>query len=114
MALNATIHGFNIRLVNAYAPTNTNGTAFQKDCFYKKLKKACAKDKTHKLIVGGDFNAISSVVLKQTLFNGKNLIEDPQCNDNGNRIKSFCRSTALCMLQSYYDHPLLHGTVMMA
>ena len=92
--------------MNAYSPTNTNGTVTQKDNFYRKLQKACTKDKTHKLIVGGDFNAISSVVLKQTFFNGKNFIDDPQCNDNGNRIKSFCRSKSLCMLQTYFDYPL--------
>ena len=31
----------------------------------------------------------------------KNLLED-----SGTRIKNFCREQALCMSQSYFDHPL--------
>ena len=28
------------------------------------------------------------------------------CNDNGSRLKSFCREQRLCMTQTYFDHSL--------
>ena len=54
----------------------------------------------------GDFNAITSIVLSNTCYNGTNIVEDVKCNDNGERLKTFCRSNKLCMLQTYVDVPL--------
>ena len=74
MALNIQVNGFRIRLVNAYAPTNCDGSDTQKDIFYRMLRKACKKQYQHqKLIVNGDFNATTSVSLKQCYFDGKKL-----------------------------------------
>jgi len=71
--------------------------------FIKKLKKACKrKENNQKLIVTGDFNATTSVSLKQCYYD----VEDSLCNDNGTRIKTFCREQNLCMSQSFFDHPL--------
>ena len=44
MAMNIKVKGFNIRLVNGYAPTNCYGTDNQKDTFYRMAKKACMKN----------------------------------------------------------------------
>ena len=91
--MNIVVHGFKIRLVNAYSPTNTDGSVGQKDEFYRKLRKACIPTaKNHKLVVAGDFNAITSVVLRNSFFSGMSVIEDETCNDNGSMLKQFCRS----------------------
>jgi len=61
-----------LRYVNAYSPTNCDGTDLQKDTFYQKLKKACKRtEKNQKLIVTGDFNATTSVSLQKCYFDGK-------------------------------------------
>ena len=75
MAMNIQINGFNIRLVNAYAPTNCDGSDNQKDTFYRLLKKACTKQHKHqKLLVAGDFNATTSISMKQCYFDGKKIV----------------------------------------
>jgi len=107
MAMNAIVYGFKIRLVNVYSPTNTDGSTLQKDAFYRKVKKICiSKEKHHKILVGGDFNAITDVVLSKSCYNGYQIIEDENCNDNGSRIKTFCRSQKLHMLQTYFEQKL--------
>lgn len=107
MAINLTINGLKIRLVNAYAPTNCDGSEQQKDLFYRLVKKGCMKQSKHqKLIITGDFNATTSTSLKQCYFDGNTLIDDELCNDNGFRVKNLCREFGLCMTQSYFNHPL--------
>ena len=69
ISMNINVHGFKTRLINVYSPTNTDGTPAQKDDFYRKIRKACiSTEKNHKLIVAGDFNAITSVVLRNSVF----------------------------------------------
>lgn len=107
IAMNVTIHGFKSRIVNVYSPTNTDGSCSQKDEFYRNVRKACnPTEKKHKLIIGGDFNAITAVVLRNSCFDGTGITEDNQCNDNGSRLKSFCRTNKFCMIQSYFDVPV--------
>ena len=107
IAMNINVYGFKIRLVNAYSPTNTDGSSSQKDDFYRKVRKACISTmKNHKLLVVGDFNAITSVALKNSYFNSTSITEDLVCNDNGSRLKQFCRYNKLCMIQTYFDVPL--------
>ena len=107
MGININVYGFKIRFVNAYSPTNIDGTENQKDDFYRKVKKAIStKSKHHKLIVLGDFNAQSSLPYKHCCFDGKNLVKDVECNDNGSRLKNLCRSKELCMIQTYFEHPV--------
>ena len=106
MALNIQIRGFKIRMVNVYSPTNCDGSETEKDAFYRLLKKSCDKqDKHQKLVVLGDFNATTAVSLEKNEFDGFQIINDPICNDNGSRLKSFCRELRLCMSQTYFDHP---------
>ena len=78
----------------------------KKDDFYRLLRKACITQKNQKLIVTGDFNATTSVSLTNCKFNGTQIVDDPLCNDNGSRIKTFCRSMKLSMSQTYFNHPV--------
>ena len=41
IAMKINVYGFKIRLVNAYSPTNTDGSSSQKDDFCRKVRKAC-------------------------------------------------------------------------
>ena len=76
-------------------------------CFPPTIKKACEnRNKTQKLIIAGDFNAETSVVYHKSEFGGTKVIEDELCNDNGQRLKSFCRFQRFCIPQSYFEHPL--------
>ena len=60
MAMDIKIGGFNIRLVNVYAPTET-GCDNAKNNFYRLLRKAAVKREKHqKIMVLGDFNAKTS------------------------------------------------------
>ena len=71
MSLNMSIHGFKIRLVIGYSPTNISDSESLKDEFYRNLKKSielCPKH--HKLIVAGDFNAETSIVYAKNEFDG--------------------------------------------
>ena len=57
-------------------------------------------------MVNGDFNATTAVSLDQTFYDGKNAVDDPICNENGTRLKGFCKQLNLCMSQTYFSHPL--------
>ena len=71
MAMNIRIRGFNIRIINAYSPTNCGGSENQKDSFYRMIKNACAKKSKHqKLIVAGNFNATTAVSLNTAALMG--------------------------------------------
>ena len=60
MAMKIKVGGFNIRLVNAYSPTET-GCESAKHNFYRSLRKAAVKHEKHqKMIILGDFNAKTS------------------------------------------------------
>ena len=73
LAVNISVYGFKIRLVNAYSPTE-NGSDTQKDAFYRLLEKACkTEDKHRKLIIADDFNATTSISLKNVLMTGRKL-----------------------------------------
>ena len=72
--MNIKIKGYDIRLINAYAPTNCDVSENTKDLFYNKLRKSSIKQYKHqKLIVNGDFNATTEVVTKQCHYDGKKV-----------------------------------------
>ena len=109
MAMNIKVNGFNIRLVNAYAPTNCDDSVNKKYMFYRTLRKACVKQYKHqKLVVNGDFNATTSVSTQQCHFDGIKLVDDQTCNENGLRLKQFCQEKKLCMSQTFFDHPIVN------
>ena len=109
MAMDIKVYRFNLRIVNGYSPTDSGGSDNQKQVFYQQLKKACAKNQKHqKLIVVGDFNAITSVVNYMSCYDGKKVVQDSNCSDNGGRLKSFCRSHKLCISSTFFKHRMLH------
>ena len=107
--INLNIHGFKTRVVIGYSPTNINGSEPVKDEFYRNLKKASALcPKHHKLIVAGDFNAETSIVYDKHDYDGKTVINDELCNENGIQLKSFSRAHKLCMPQSFFKKDLIN------
>ena len=105
MAINIQVRGFRIRMVNVYLLTNCDGSDNEKDTFYRVLKKLCNKHhKSQKLVVLGHFNATTAISLGKNHFDGQQVMNDPICNDNGSRLKGFCRELRLCMSQTYYEH----------
>ena len=71
MAINMTIAGFRVRIINGYSPTNIDGSTSQKEEFYRKLRKACIKQEKHqKIIIAGDFNAQTEIIYGQCFFDG--------------------------------------------
>ena len=55
MATNLKVHGFTIRVVNGYSPTNCDGSEYQKETFYRLLRISSKKDQKHqKILVIGD------------------------------------------------------------
>ena len=106
MAINLTIYGFKIRVIIGYSPTNVDENIHKKDEFYRNFKIANeAIGKHRKIVFAGDFNAETTVVLGKTEFNSVNIIEDNICNNNGQRLKSFCQAKHLYLPQSYFTHP---------
>ena len=105
LALNLVVYGFNVRLVNGYAPTNCNPSENKKDEFYNQLRKACTeKKKNQKLIVAGDFNAKTELAMKKCCYDGTHILDDEDCNGNGTRLKNFCRKHKLCITSTFFDH----------
>ena len=56
--------------------------------------------------MNGDFNATTAASLSQTYYDSKKAIDDPTCNENGMRLKGFCKQLNLCMTQSFFKHRL--------
>eukprot|EP00111_Clytia_hemisphaerica_P021062 TCONS_00062083-protein len=109
MAIYLKVNGFNIRVVNGYAPTEADEPDQQKLVLYSNLNKAIVKtQKKHKLIVVGNFNATTTISNKRCFFDGKKIITVPLCNDNGNRLKAFCRIHVLCISITFFKHRMIH------
>ena len=109
IAIDIKVHGFNLRVVNCYAPTQVNSTDAQKQLFYAELNKAVAKTEKHqKLLVLGDFNATTALSERHSFFDGIKISTDNKSNDNGQRLKSFCRTHKLCMSSTFFKHRKVH------
>ncbi len=110
MGINLKVHGFNLRIVNVYSPTDCDGTDEQKNKFYSDLKKASKKQQKHqKLIIAGDFNATTDVAkFKSNFSSTTNVIIDRNCNDNGLRLKQLCQSEKLSISSTFFKHRLFH------
>ena len=109
MGMNLSVNGFNLRVVNAYAPTDCDGTPDQKRKFYNDLTKAFSTNcKNQKLLVAGDFNATADVARYKCNFNGIKVVPDTNFNDNGQRFKDFCRAKKLNISSTFFKHKLLH------
>ena len=104
MSINLKIYGFCLRVVNAYASTETGGSKNEKDTFFRNLCKACnVKEKHRKLLVLGDLNATTSLAYRKSCFDGVKVIPDDNFNENGSRLKSFCRRMKLGMASTFFD-----------
>ena len=109
LAINLKVHGFNLRVVNVYSPTDCDGTNEQKNRFYSDVKKASKKQNKHqKLIIAGDFNATTGISKFKCNFDGSNVILDHECNDNGSRLKQLCRNEKLNISSTFFKHRLYH------
>ena len=76
--MNITVQVFKLSVVNVYSPTNTDGTISRKDDFCRKFRKACnLTEKKHKLIIAGDFNAITSIVLTNSFYDETGVVKTP-------------------------------------
>ena len=60
-----------------------------------------------KVIVTGDFNAETGLAKYKSFYDGESLIQDNECNDNGCRLKSFCKSQKLCISSSFFDYTMI-------
>ena len=77
--------------------------------FYSDIYKASKTSQNHqKLIVEGDFNATTGVAKYKGNFDGKKIVPDIDFNDNGMRLKQFCRTHALNISSAFFKHRLLH------
>ena len=109
MAVNIKVHGFNLRVVNGYAPTDANGTDDKKHLFYSQLRKAAVKTQKHqKLIVTGYSNATTSIAKHRCFFDGKKVIQVPECSDNRTHLKTFYPNHELYISSTYFKHRRLH------
>ena len=109
LAINLKVHGFNLRVVNVYSPTDCDGTNEQKNRFYSDVKKASKKQNKHqKLIIAGDFNATTGISKFKCNFDGSNVILDHDCNDKGSRLKQLCRNEKLNISSTFFKHRLYH------
>lgn len=106
MAIDLKIFGFNLRIINAYAPTEISSDSL-KDNFYRILRKASVKREKHqKIIIMGDFNAKTSIAYRKCNFDGVELVQDENCNDNGYRMKNFCRNFKLGIASTFFEYPI--------
>ena len=106
MSMDLKIYGFNLRVINVYSPTECDGSDNQKDMFYRSINEVCHKREKHqKVIVVGDFNAKTSIAYKKCNYDGNIIVPDDDFNDNGSRLKSFCRRNSLCIASTFFEHP---------
>ena len=110
IAINIKIYGFKLTVVNGYAPAVANCTENQKHIIYTALNKATTKtEKHHKLVVIGDFNVPTIILVEcNCCFVGTNIIEDENYSDNGYQRKNLCRNKQLCMSSTFFKHRKLH------
>ena len=107
-ALN-TRHG-KLTIIVAYAPTNLDGNDKKAD-FYALLQDVAGSRSPHDItIVLSDTNAALS---RDARTNWPDVVGttfvDRTTNDNGDRLLSFCRSTDLCIADSWFPRKQIHN-----
>ena len=106
MAVNYTISGVKMRLVNCYAPTNKYSLG-EKQCFYEDLEnvskiKAGSK---RKLMICGDFNSYCTVFHHKSDFDGNLLnLNEYESTESGQLFLDFCGELKLGSLASFFSH----------
>ena len=110
MALNVDIAGTKLRIISAYAPTNTYSLA-QKEMFYDDLTKLSKiKPGTkRKLAIFGDFNGSCSAFDRACRFSGDICkLEEYKSSESGDLFLEFCASINAGSLATFYNHKWLH------
>ena len=104
-----------LALLNAYAPTEANGSDTAKSCFYRALVKAkTALEMTpkFKIITLGDFNATIASQSKTSgawdSVLGHNNSDRVTTNDNGERLLSWCLKNQMKIVNSLFRTKRIH------
>ena len=108
MSASLSIHGFKLKVIVAYAPTDCTKD-HQKQSFYCELNKL-TKTRDHKkqkILVIGDFNATTDIASKRCYFDGKKFVHH-NSNNNGERLINFCRSNKLNISNTFFKHRRIH------
>ena len=110
MAADITVRGCKIRVISCYAPTLTTALT-TKLSFYRELSKLSKPEKHRKILVQGDLNAELQLCRSHSRFDGGSSFVDEgtnQTNENSMLFLKYCQENKLCILNTWYDHPLHH------
>ena len=110
IAADISVKGCTIRIISAYAPTLQSARS-TKQSFFRELTKLCKTEKNKKILLQGDFNADLQICRRHSCFQGSQTFFQEgtnQGNENAELFLSFCHNNKLCILNTWYDHPLQH------
>ena len=110
MAIDLMVRGFKVRVISCYAPTLYTSLS-TKQSFYKDLSMLSKADGKRKVIIQGDFNAEFQISRTHSCFDGSRSNSEEgmnQTNENCMLYLQYCQNNNLCILNTWYDHPLHH------
>ena len=110
LAADISVKGCKLRIISAYAPTLESARS-TKQSFYRELTKLCQTEKNRKVLLEGDFNAEMQISRRHSCFEGsKTFFQEGtnQSNENAELFLLFCHNNKLCLLNTWYDHPIHH------
>ena len=115
IAAKVKVGNMRLALLNAYAPTEANGSETAKLSFYKalsKAKSALGKTPKFKLVTLGDFNATISSQSKTSgdwdSVLGHNNSDRVVTNDNGERFLTWCYQNQMRIVNSMFRTKRIH------
>ena len=106
MSVDLDIQGTKLKIVAAYAPTNSYAIG-TKDAFYRDLMKisTCKSKEKRKTLILGDFNGYCSFFDKKCDFTGDlTRFDDYESTESGDLLLEFCSDTKMSSLASCFDH----------
>ena len=110
MALDISQRGLLLRVIAAYAPTETSPLSTKKS-FYCSLQKLYTNTGKYQNILQGDLNATCTLGARNSNFDGgSNQVYDngDTANENGNLFIDFCITHKLSILNSWFRHRDIH------
>ena len=108
------INGIQLPIFSCYAPTDTPSYSDQiKDTFYVTLRKSVkdvkSKYPSHKLIIGGDFNATIGTDCEPEKWTCVGNNNDPDStSSNGTRLLAFAEEQNLSIMNSKFGYKNIH------
>lgn len=109
IAVHLDIFGFQLKVVSAYAPPNTDTTSeAMKDKFWKSVKDATKTTKNQSYLILGDFNSTSSLLVGEPSYFAGQEVQNIQNNANGQRLIEFCIATRSSILNTFFSHKNIH------